>query len=51
MLVVGRIISGISVGISSTVVPIYQAEITAPAIRGRMVSLQQWFVCLFSLDF
>jgi len=40
MLVAGRVISGISVGISSTVVPIYQSEITAPAIRGRMVSLQ-----------
>ncbi|KAF9069988.1 general substrate transporter [Rhodocollybia butyracea] len=44
MLVVGRIISGFSVGISSAVVPIYQAEITAPAIRGRMVSLQQWSI-------
>jgi MFS family permease len=42
MLVVGRVISGISVGLSSAVVPIYQSEITAPAIRGRMVSLQQW---------
>lgn len=42
MLVVGRIISGISVGLSSAVVPIYQSEITAPAIRGRIVSLQQW---------
>ncbi len=41
MLVVGRIISGLSVGLASAVVPIYQAEITAPAIRGRMVSLQQ----------
>ncbi|EJT96559.1 general substrate transporter [Dacryopinax primogenitus] len=44
MLVVGRIISGISVGISSTVVPVYQAEITAPSIRGRIVSLQQWSI-------
>ncbi|KAK7451187.1 high affinity glucose transporter [Stygiomarasmius scandens] len=44
MLVAGRVISGISVGISSTVVPIYQSEITAPAIRGRMVSLQQWSI-------
>ncbi|TEB26103.1 glucose transporter [Coprinellus micaceus] len=44
MLVVGRIISGISVGLSSAVVPIYQSEITAPAIRGRMVSLQQWAI-------
>jgi MFS family permease len=42
MLVVGRVISGISVGLSSTVVPIYQSEITAPAIRGRIVSLQEW---------
>ncbi|KAJ3733246.1 hypothetical protein DFJ43DRAFT_1153612 [Lentinula guzmanii] len=44
MLVVGRIVSGLSIGIASTVVPIYQSEITAPAIRGRMVSLQQWRV-------
>ncbi|KAF8872956.1 general substrate transporter [Infundibulicybe gibba] len=44
MLVVGRIISGISVGLSSAVVPIYQSEITAPAIRGRIVSLQQWSI-------
>ncbi|TFK37843.1 general substrate transporter [Crucibulum laeve] len=44
MLVVGRIISGISVGLASAVVPIYQSEITAPAIRGRMVSLQQWAI-------
>jgi len=42
MLVVGRIVSGISVGMASAVVPIYQSEITAPHIRGRMVSLQQW---------
>ncbi|KII90865.1 hypothetical protein PLICRDRAFT_548831 [Plicaturopsis crispa FD-325 SS-3] len=44
MLVVGRIVSGISVGLASAVVPIYQSEITAPAIRGRMVSLQQWSI-------
>ncbi|KAG5733106.1 High-affinity glucose transporter, partial [Termitomyces sp. T112] len=44
MLVVGRIISGISVGLSSAVVPIYQSEITLPSIRGRIVSLQQWSI-------
>ena len=44
MLVVGRIISGISVGLSSAIVPIYQSKITAPAIRGRIVSLQQWSI-------
>jgi len=49
MLVAGRIISGISVGLSSAVVPIYQSEITAPRIRGRIVSLQQWSVILARL--
>lgn len=44
MLIVGRIIAGLSVGIASTTVPLYQSEITAPAIRGRMVSLQQWSI-------
>lgn len=44
MLVAGRVIAGISVGLSSAVVPIYQSEITAPHIRGRMVSLQQWSI-------
>lgn len=48
MLVVGRIISGLSVGLASAVVPIYQSEITAPHIRGRLVSLQQWFAFLRS---
>ena len=47
MLVVGRIIAGLCVGLASAVVPIYQSEITAPHIRGRMVSLQQWYVARF----
>jgi len=44
MLVVGRIISGLAVGLASATVPLYQAEITAPAIRGRLISLQQWSI-------
>lgn len=44
MLVVGRIISGIAVGLASSTVPLYQAEITAPAVRGRYISLQQWSI-------
>ncbi|EJD07765.1 general substrate transporter [Fomitiporia mediterranea MF3/22] len=44
MLVVGRIVSGLSIGFASTTVPLYQAEITAPAVRGRMISLQQWSI-------
>jgi MFS family permease len=43
MLVAGRIVSGLSVGLSSAIVPIYQSEITHPSIRGRIVSLQQWY--------
>ncbi|KIY70281.1 general substrate transporter [Cylindrobasidium torrendii FP15055 ss-10] len=44
MLVVGRIISGISVGIASAVVPVYQSEIAEPRIRGRIVATQQWAI-------
>lgn len=44
MLVAGRVISGIAVGLASAVVPLYQSEITAPAIRGRLVSMQQWSI-------
>lgn len=43
MLVAGRVISGIAVGLASAVVPLYQSEITAPHIRGRLVSMQQWY--------
>ncbi|KAG0135524.1 general substrate transporter [Tuber indicum] len=44
MLVVGRIISGICVGITSTIVPVYQSELAPKEVRGRMVSLQQWAI-------
>ena len=44
MLVAGRVISGIAVGLASATVPLYQSEITAPAIRGRLVSMQQWSI-------
>ena len=49
MLIVGRIISGISVGLASAAIPVYQSEITAPAIRGRIISLQQWYTHQFYL--
>lgn len=41
MLVTGRTISGLGVGVASSVVPIYQSEISPKEIRGRVVSLQQ----------
>ncbi|KAK9242306.1 general substrate transporter [Lipomyces tetrasporus] len=37
MLIIGRIVSGICIGLTSSLVPIYQCEI---AIRGRVVALQ-----------
>lgn len=44
MLVVGRAISGICIGITSTIVPVYQSEIAPKEIRGRIVALQQWAI-------
>jgi len=44
MLIAGRIIAGICVGITSSLVPVYQSEIAPKEIRGRIVSLQQWAI-------
>ncbi|KAK9244438.1 general substrate transporter [Lipomyces tetrasporus] len=44
MLIIGRAISGIGVGISSTLVPIYQSEIAPRKLRGRIVSFQQFAI-------
>lgn len=39
-LVFGRVISGIGVGILSTIVPVYQSEVSAPKNRGRLGCIQ-----------
>jgi len=44
MLCVGRVICGLCVGITSSVVPVYQSEMAPKEIRGRVVSLQQWAI-------
>ncbi|KAL2265960.1 hypothetical protein VTJ83DRAFT_5312 [Remersonia thermophila] len=44
MLCAGRVICGLCVGIASSIVPVYQAEIAPKRIRGRVVSLQQWAI-------
>jgi MFS family permease len=44
LLCVGRVISGISIGICSSIVPVYQSEIAPKEIRGRVVSLKQWAI-------
>lgn len=56
MLFAGRIIGGIGIGMFSMVIPLYQAEIAPPELRGSLVSLQQLSITLgttiaFWLDF
>ncbi|KAF3767942.1 putative sugar transporter [Cryphonectria parasitica EP155] len=41
MLFAGRIIGGVGIGMFSMVIPLYQAEIAPPELRGSLVSLQQ----------
>ena len=44
MLIVGRVINGLSVGVESAQVPVYIAEISPPSKRGRFIGLQQWAI-------
>ncbi|KAI5309134.1 MFS sugar transporter [Ascosphaera atra] len=44
MLIVGRLIAGLGIGVASTIVPVYQAEVAPKEVRGRLISLQQWSV-------
>ncbi|KAJ5735917.1 Major facilitator superfamily domain general substrate transporter [Penicillium malachiteum] len=37
----GRVIGGVGIGMFSMVIPLYQAEIALPELRGSLVSLQQ----------
>ncbi|OMH85464.1 High-affinity glucose transporter [Zancudomyces culisetae] len=41
LLICGRLISGLGVGLLSATVPAYQSELSHPKIRGRLISLQQ----------
>ncbi|KAL2836801.1 general substrate transporter [Aspergillus pseudodeflectus] len=43
-LVAGRVISGLSVGITSSQVCVYLAELAPAKIRGRIVGIQQWAI-------
>ncbi|CAK7226572.1 high affinity glucose transporter [Sporothrix curviconia] len=44
MLIVGRIINGLAVGIESSQVPVYVSELSQPSLRGRVVGAQQWAI-------
>ena len=41
----GRFVTGLGVGILSMVVPLYNAELSPPELRGSLVSLQQLAIC------
>ena len=40
----GRVIAGLGVGFLVMIVPLYQAEIAHPLIRGRITGLQQFML-------
>lgn len=46
MLIVGRFICGLCVGIASAQVPVYISELAPAKIRGRLVGCQQWAITL-----
>lgn len=43
-LIIGRVISGLSVGVTSSQVCVYLAELADGRIRGRIVGIQQWAI-------
>ncbi|CAG82797.1 general substrate transporter [Yarrowia lipolytica] len=43
-LIAGRLISGLGIGLGSSVIPVYISELSPKKIRGRLVGLFQWAV-------
>lgn len=43
-LIVGRVISGLSIGVTSSQSCVYLAELAPSQIRGRIVGIQQWSI-------
>lgn len=46
LLIVGRVIAGLGVGVLSSIVPLYQSEAAPKWIRGAVVSCYQWAITL-----
>ena len=44
MLIVGRMVSGPSVGFESAQVPVHIAKISPPSKSGRSIGVQQWAI-------
>ena len=45
----GRAIAGVGVGVLCMIVPLYQAELAHPSIRGRVTALQQFMLGIGAL--
>lgn len=43
-LVAGRVVAGLSIGVTSSQVLVYLAELAPSALRGRIVGIQQWSI-------
>ncbi|KAJ5267061.1 hypothetical protein N7478_009869 [Penicillium angulare] len=46
MLIAGRLIAGLAIGLMSATIPVYCSEIAPPRIRGLLASMQQWMIGL-----
>ncbi|XP_011021266.1 PREDICTED: plastidic glucose transporter 4 isoform X1 [Populus euphratica] len=45
-MIIGRLLAGIGIGISSAIVPLYISEISPTEIRGVLGSVNQLFICI-----
>ncbi|KAB5561126.1 hypothetical protein DKX38_006083 [Salix brachista] len=45
-MIIGRLLAGIGIGISSAIVPLYISEISPTDIRGALGSVNQLFICI-----
>ena len=45
VLVLGRVVVGIGIGVSAVAVPAYLGEVSPPAVRGRVVELYELLLC------
>ncbi|XP_078431058.1 plastidic GLC translocator [Wolffia australiana] len=45
-MIVGRVLAGIGIGISSAIVPLYISEISPTEIRGTLGTINQLFICI-----
>ncbi|CAK9150689.1 unnamed protein product [Ilex paraguariensis] len=45
-IIIGRLLAGIGIGISSAIVPLYISEISPTEIRGTLGSVNQLFICI-----